>query len=77
MMKNTYVPQFQVRSHVRSGAGGGYVDGQWYPDRSGVCGTLTPPANPIPPVTPPITPPVSGGGYVGGTWYADRSGACG
>lgn len=72
-MKNTYVPQFQVRSHVRSGAGGGYVDGEWYADRSGVCGTTT-----TPPSIPPTTPPTTGnGGYVNGVWFADRSGVCG
>jgi hypothetical protein len=73
MQNNKYVPQFQVRSHVRSGEGGGYVDGVWYPDMSGVCGgtTTTPPPAPPPPTTS------SGGGYVGGVYYPDMSGTCG
>jgi hypothetical protein len=74
-MEKKTVPQIQVRSHVRSGAGGGYVNGVWYPDMSGVCGTST-----TPPTTPPSTlPPTypSGGGYVGSVWYPDRSGVCG
>jgi hypothetical protein len=71
-MEKKTVPQIQVRSHVRSGAGGGYVNGVWYPDMSGVCGTsTTPPSN-----TPPYYPPSSNGGYVGGVWYSDRSGVC-
>jgi len=49
------VPQLQVRSHVRSGAGGGYVNGVWYPDMSGVCGTTTTPPSTPPPTTPPPT----------------------
>jgi hypothetical protein len=63
------VPQFQVRSGVRSGAtGGGYVNGVWVPDMSGTCGgSITPPAP---------QPPVSGGGYVGGVWFPDKSGTC-
>jgi hypothetical protein len=72
MRNYQYVPQFQVRSDVRSGEGGGYVDGVWYPDQSGVCGGSVPPA----PV-PPATVPPSGGGYVGGVWYPDQSGVCG
>jgi len=80
-MKNErYIPQFQVRSSVRSGQGGGYVGGVWYPDRSGVCGGPTPPV-PVPVPYPPVPPyppsPPSGGGYVGGVWYSDRSGVCG
>lgn len=75
-MKNNInlVPQFQVRSGLRSGAsqGGGYVNGVWYPDKSGVCGSSTTP----PPTQPPTQPP-SGGGYVGGVWYPDQSGVCG
>jgi hypothetical protein len=74
MSNEHYIPQLQVRSRLRSGAtGGGYVNGVWYPDRSGVCGGTTPPA-PVPP-TPPT--PSTGGGYVGGVWYPDRSGVCG
>ena len=77
MMNERYIPQLQVRSSIRSGAsGGGYVDGVWYPDRSGVCGGTTPP-DPTPPY-PPIPPyPPTNGGYVNGTWYSDRSGICG
>jgi hypothetical protein len=67
------VPQIQVRSHVRSGSGGGYVNGVWYPDMSGVCGTTTTPPTTPPPTTPP---PTSGGGYVNGVWYSDMSGTC-
>jgi hypothetical protein len=76
MTTKQFVPQFQVRSDVRSGAGGGYVDGVWYPDMSGVCGGTTPVP---PPTTPPPTtpPPTTGGGYVNGVWYPDRSGVCG
>jgi hypothetical protein len=73
-MKNIFVPQIQVRSHVRSGSGGGYVNGVWYPDMSGVCGGTVPPA-PVPPA--PVPPPPSGGGYVNGVWYPDQSGVCG
>jgi len=76
MHKEKFVPQIQVRSCVRSGQGGGYVNGVWYPDQSGVCGGNVQPPSPTP--TPPTpTPPVSGGGYVGGVWYPDKSGACG
>ena len=71
-MDKKLVPQIQVRSDLRSGAGGGYVDGVWYPDMSGTCGGTVPP-----PPTPPPTPPPSGGGYVGGVWYPDMSGTCG
>ena len=75
-MKNNekIVPQFKVRSDLRSGAseGGGYVNGVWYADMSGVCGGSTT----TPPTTPPPTTPPSGGGYVGGVWYPDQSGVC-
>jgi hypothetical protein len=74
MRSYQYVPQFQVRSDIRSGEGGGYVDGVWYPDQSGVCGGSVPPA-PVP--VPPPPAPTSGGGYVGGVWYPDQSGVCG
>jgi hypothetical protein len=74
MRNYQYVPQFQVRSDIRSGEGGGYVDGVWYPDQSGVCGGSVPPA-PVP--VPPPPAPTSGGGYVGGVWYPDQSGVCG
>jgi len=74
MRNYRYVPQFQVRSDIRSGEGGGYVNGVWYPDMSGVCGGSVPPA-PVP--IPPAPVPPSGGGYVGGVWYPDQSGVCG
>lgn len=73
MRNYQYVPQFQVRSDIRSGESGGYVNGVWYPDMSGYCGGST-----VPPTTvPPPPPPTSGGGYVGGVWYPDKSGTCG
>ena len=68
------VPQLQVRSDVRSGSGGGYVNGVWYPDQSGVCNTSTTPPTTPPPTTPP---PTASGGYVNGVWYPDQSGVCG
>ncbi len=75
MMTKQFVPQIQVRSNVRSGAGG-YVDGVWYPDMSGVCGGVQPnPPQPYPPQ--PYPPQPGGGGYVNGVWYPDRSGVCG
>jgi hypothetical protein len=46
--------------------GGGYVNGVYYPDNSGVCGGTTTPK-----------PPTTGGGYVNGVYYADKSGVCG
>ena len=61
------IPQFKVRSDIRSGAG--YVDGVYYPDMSGTCTGTTP--------TPPTpVPPVSGGGDVNGVYYPDMSGTC-
>jgi len=80
MINNHFVSQFRVRSDVRSGAteqatsGGGYVNGVWYADMSGVCGGTVPP---YPPTPYPPAPPPTGGGYVNGVWYADMSGACG
>ena len=70
------VPQFRVRTDVRGGQGGGYVNGVWYPDNSGVCSDGSEPAPPG--TTPPggTPPPTSGGGYVGGVWYPDKSGTC-
>ncbi len=54
MMNERYIPQMQVRSNLRSGASGGYVNGVWYPDQSGVCGTsTTTPPNDASPTTPP------------------------
>lgn len=74
MEQKKVVPQMHVRSHVRSGAGG-WVDGVWYADQSGVCGGVTPPTTTPPTPLPP--PPVGGGGWVNGVWYADKSGVCG
>lgn len=70
-MTNNIKPQFKVRSNLRAGEGGGYVNGVYYSDQSGVCGGTTPPPQPTP--TPP---PTTGGGYVGGVYYPDQSGAC-
>ena len=72
-MERKTIPQIQVRTYVRSGEGGGYVNGVWYSDMSGVCGSsgTTPPSAP-----PTPTPPISGGGYVNGVWYPDQSGVC-
>ena len=64
-------PQFKVRSNLRAGEGGGYVDGVYYQDKSGVCGGTTPPPTPEP------VPLTNGGGYVNGVWYPDQSGTCG
>jgi hypothetical protein len=77
MRNYQYVPQFQVRSDVRSGEGGGYVDGVWYPDMSGYCGGSTTTTPPPTTTTPPPSSTTSGGGYVGGVWYPDMSGTCG
>lgn len=63
------VPQFKVRSDIRSGQGGGWVNGVWYPDMSGTCTGST-----SPPTTPP--PTNTGGGWVNGVWYPDMSGTC-
>lgn len=52
-----------------SGSGGGYVNGVYYPDKSGVCGGTVYPS--------PAPPPTTGGGYVGGVYYPDKSGVCG
>jgi hypothetical protein len=80
MDNERFVPQIQVRSDLCSGygwnPGGGYVNGVWYPDRSGVCGGVVPPYPPVPP-NPPVPPSPTGGGYVNGVWYPDRSGVCG
>ena len=70
MDNKNYVPQIKVRTDVRAGEGGGYVNDVYYPDMSGTCGDSTP--------TPPTpTPPVNGGGYVNGKYYPDMSGTCG
>jgi len=82
MENEKFVPQIQVRSDVCSGAasqygwnpGGGYVNGVWFPDRSGICGGVVPPF-PTVPTVPPVTP--TSGGYINGVWYSDRSGVCG
>jgi hypothetical protein len=65
MENNDFVPQLKVRTNLKGGQGGGYVNGVYYPDQSGVCGTST------------TTPPTSGGGYVNGVYYPDKSGVCG
>ena len=74
-MKLSVIKHIRVRSDLRAGSGGGYVNGVYYPDQSGVCGgTIAPP-----PTQPPTTQPPSGstgGGYVNGVWYPDKSGAC-
>jgi len=67
-------PQIKVRTDLRGGVttqptappttSGGYVNGVYYPDQSGVCGGATP-------------PPTTGGGYIGGVYYPDKSGVCG
>lgn len=78
MEKTRIVPQIQVRTQVRSGQGGGWVNGVWYPDRSGVCGGVQPQPQPVPQPWPqPVPQPQpGGGGWVGGVWYPDRSGIC-
>jgi hypothetical protein len=74
-MNTINFPQFIVRTGVRAGQGGGYVNGVWVPDMSGTCTGSTPPPTTTPPST---TPPTStGGGYVNGVWVADMSGTCG
>ncbi len=76
-MERKAVPQIQVRSYLRSGApSGGYVNGTWYPDMSGVCGGGYPPTPPNPPYPPYPPYPNQGGGYVNGVWYSDQSGVC-
>ena len=72
-MKNTVIKHLRVRSNLRAGEGGGYVNGVWYADKSGVCGGTTPPPSPSPQPPPSGS---TGGGYVNGVWYADKSGAC-
>jgi len=60
------LPQLKVRTGLRGGqTGGGYVNGVYYPDQSGVCGGTAPP------------PSTVGGGYVNGVFYPDQSGVCG
>ena len=87
-------PQIKVRTDLRGGVTtqptGGYVEGVYYPDKSGVCGTSG-----APPTTSggyvngvyypdqsgvcggATPPPTSGGGYIGGVYYPDKSGVCG
>jgi hypothetical protein len=70
MTLQNIVRQLKVRSGLRAGESGGYVDGVYYPDMSGACDSgSTPPPQPTP-------PPSSGGGYVGGVYYPDKSGTC-
>jgi len=61
------IPQLHVRTNLRGGVTtqptGGYVEGVYYPDNSGVCSTGT-------------VPPAAGGGYVNGVYYPDQSGVC-
>jgi len=91
METNDFVPQLKVRTNLRGGQGG-YVNGVYYPDQSGVCGTSTPPTSGGGYVNgvyypdksgvcgtstvPPTTPPTTGGGYVNGVYYPDKSGTC-
>ena len=73
----SYLPQFRVRSDVRSGASaGGFVNGVFYPDMSGVCGGVVPPT-PVPPTPTPVPPVGCTGGFINGICYPDRSGFCG
>lgn len=77
MEKSRFVPQLHVRTQVRSGQGGGWVNGVYYADKSGVCGGYTPQPQPQPQPWPTPQPQPGGrGGYVGGVWYSDRSGIC-
>jgi hypothetical protein len=83
-MEKKFVPQIQVRSDVRSGTSGGWVNGVWYADMSGVCGGTQPPQPsplPIPPAPNPNPNPNPNqgntGGWVGGVWYPNMSGVCG
>jgi hypothetical protein len=46
-------------------SGGGYVNGVYYPDKSGVCGSSTSGSGGYP-----------SGGYVNGVYYPDKSGVC-
>ena len=70
-------PQFLVRTGVRAGQGGGWVNGVWVPDMSGTCTGSTPPPTPTPLPTPIPPPTTTGGGWVNGVWVADMSGSCG
>ena len=36
-MESNGVHQMKVRSDIRAGEGGGWVNGVWYPDMSGTC----------------------------------------
>jgi len=70
MTINKETLQIKIRSGLRAGEGGGYVNGVYYPDLSGTCGSgSTPPPQPTP-------PPSNSGGYVGGVYYPDKSGIC-
>jgi|PlaIllAssembly_1097288.scaffolds.fasta_scaffold631727_2 hypothetical protein len=44
-------------------SGGGYVNGVYYPDKSGACGSSS-------------SGSTTGGGYVNGVYYPDKSGYC-
>jgi hypothetical protein len=90
METNEFVPQLRVRTNLRGGQGGGYVNGVYYPDQSGTCGESAPPTSGgyvngvyypdksgvCGGTVPPTTPSTSGGGYVNGVYYPDKSGAC-
>ena len=90
METNDFVPQLKVRTNLRGGQGGGYVNGVYYADQSGVCGESAAPTSGgyvngvyypdksgvCGGTVPPTTPTSSGGGYVNGVYYPDKSGAC-
>jgi hypothetical protein len=58
-------PTYPPTTYPPTTSGGGYVNGVYYPDMSGVCGGTTTPK-----------PPTTGGGYVNGVYYPDMSGVC-
>lgn len=73
MTLNNTATQIKIRSGLRAGESGGYVNGVYYPDMSGTCGSST---TPPPSGTTPPPSSGSGGGYVGGVYYPDKSGTC-
>lgn len=91
METNDFVPQLKVRTNLRAGGEGVYINGVFYPDKSGTCGESTTPttgggyvngvfypdkSGVCGGTVPPTNPPTSGGGYVNGVFYPDKSGAC-
>ena len=70
-MEMNVISQMKVRSAIRAGGDGGYVDGVYYPDMSGTCGAST-----TPPPTEPPPDSGTGGSWVGGVYYPDMSGTC-